>query len=290
MAHTTPASAHEPSFWETVADRGLSGLHTAAGVVGTAADWYHDATGSEGAEVVSHGAGLVGGVAETAHGALEIHEGHTAEGAQEVVSGAVSTGTSFAELGGFGALGHGLVEAVGGSSVLEGAGHALGGVTRAGVGLHEIAEGDVTHGVQDTLHGGYDAYAGVDETGMLGPASSMTHAVVDTVLDAQAEGSERNVEMGTFGRHDDGSGVSSVEFALGAGADTYHGLHDYLADGAEAGSARELGAEVVGGLGAGLAGGAAGLIGLGGDLIADTGFMHEGDAPILDRAWSWLTE
>lgn len=154
-------------------------------------------------------------------------------------------------------------------------GRALGGLgVIAGLrdmahGVDEILDGEYTAGALDLGAGGLGAFTG--GLALAGEAASIAPpvALLAGLTGAVSTGEHYNQDAGTFGTDEEGHGLSSVEFALGMGQDSYDYVHDGVAEAIDGGEEGGAGDWIGWGLGsvAGVGGTAlGGLIGFGGDL------------------------
>jgi hypothetical protein len=263
---------------------------------------------SEGLEVIAEGSELVhgheipvvgaasellgagAGLSHTVHGALATADGHS-EGVPEMISGVADiagngTALGLRAVGAHGSVVPDLIEDVGDT--------VAGGVSMVDAGI-EIEDGDTAHGVPHLADATVDTGLALAGTGLLGAeGTAIAHGPAGVVIGGAAtlarEGRVINEADQTFGTTEleDGTerGINSYEFAVANGTDAYGGIHDYLAGDAEEGSAREIAAEVGGVAAGGLVGLGAGIVGLGGDLVAGA----RARSTTFDNAWSWMTE
>ncbi len=152
---------------------------------------------------------------------------------------------------------------------LFGVAGAVGGAYQMGTGIAELRDGDIDMGLTDLAAGGVGAGTGLAATGLFGEAAAVACAAPPVALGAAlvgavATGHHYNVEHETFGEDSEGEAMSSVDFALQSGVDSYDYVNDAI--GGEEGSVQDVVGTGLGGV-AGLLGGVAGgVVGLGGDL------------------------
>jgi len=152
---------------------------------------------------------------------------------------------------------------------LFGAAGAVGGAYQMSQGVDELLDGDVDMGLTDLTAGGVGAGTGLAATGLFGEGAAIACAAPPVALGAAlvgavATGHHYNVEHETFGEDSEGEAMSSVDFALQSGVDSYDYVNDAI--GGEEGSVQDVVGTGLGGV-AGLLGGVAGgVVGLGGDL------------------------
>ena len=226
----------------------------------------------------------MGGIVDTA-------TGHPGRGIPHVIAGATDVASHGVALGA--AVSGGDAGVV--PDIIDGAGHVASGVAEIVDGAATTADGDEGHGVPRMADGAVDATVGAAGMGLLGgEAATLARGPAGLVLGGavamEREGRdlvERDETLGTV-EAEDGStrGLNAYEFGMANGADAYHGIHDYLAGDAEEGSAREVMAEIGGGAAGGLVGLGAGIVGVGGELVASA----RERSSMFDSAWSWMME
>ncbi len=234
---------------------------------------------------------LAHGYSEGVGGLVDTATGHPGRGVPHMIAGATDVASHGLALGA--AMTGGEAGVV--PEIIDGAGNVAEGAAEIVDGAAMTARGDTGHGVPRMADGAVDATVGAAGMGVLGgEAASLVRGPAGLVLGGavamEREGRglvERDETLGTV-EAEDGStrGLNAYEFGVANGTDAYHGMHDYLAGDAEEGSAREIMAEVGGGAAGGLVGLGAGIVGVGGELVASA----RERSSMFDSAWSWMME
>ncbi len=165
-----------------------------------------------------------------------------------------------------------LAPAAGGASMgsrLFGGLGAIGGMYQLTTATEEVLDGDLDMGAVDGVSGGLGAYTGLMTLAGEGAAIAPPVALAAGLAGAVSAGHHYNVDHETFGRDAEGNAMSSIDFALACGLESYDSTHDWVAeaiDGGEYGGVGDYVGSGVGGVAALLGGLGGGLIGLGGDL------------------------